>query len=1234
MEPEPDPDRNLKRIGMSLGVATRIKKLFRNRPKIKQRTPEEIEEELLANAKQNRDNRIAGFGPIQRHIFGLVAKHYNISVDDIVQGVADSDEGTDILNSFCTKNGHSVIVFLYAKFKCPGKGNENKWSSGVPESMSRTLLTETGRYEPNQENQEMMRVEISVEELNVEESETLKVAIDRLISELNLLPNPRLRKEKVESGSDEKEVLRIEYQLDNLTDFEVSHKLFKGHLLVPHQIKATSRNRDLVDEVKKYFDRWLQRIAIVLLQDKQIVKDSNDVGPLHELKYWQKRLERYRVISDFLKSRPFINHLTCLEYTRAKLLKKWKAIETEFNALVLETENNVETLQWLQPFWDPLYTGTPSENCEPIHRLVSALRDVYNDSKNYNTPERVTSFLVKTTNQLVILCRSHLNERGTLKVLQQKPSFTIEKFSDCHKLLKKYENSYFEVINSMEMGNTTPWTCSITYIFGISNKFQDRIAKVIGHIIDTKVTYSVLDKIKISGMERYRNQIVSEFNEITEKPYFHTNHWVKQFDSDYIKWNKATEAAEIGMQKFVKQSMAPIQNTSAMLLLLKRFEKLQLNCLCLDRRYLDVAVMLEKEMEEIKDAYNELRDNPPLMKGTPPVYGRILWIRGLQKRIDEVMNAIKGKPCVVKHQKAQIAVKCYNYMTDMFLKYEEQQHKAWFDFSEAARTRLGQCVIRRNPNTHMLEVNFHASIYELIRESEGMLKLGLDIPSLAQTVCFYRDVLLNAVETLKQLIKRNNDLRSSVDNVFIRISRPIFRKLDDVFKEGLKTVQWDSKDLAEYFTEVDKVIHEVADFFTAISETKRRKIDASLHYISNAELVIIPDEPVPIENLYNLNNDYRSKIDKKIEEKSAMAELGTVEIINRFVQMIEVSDTDANGETLLQLPVSSQTDANYREELRKPIDKYDWLSFPKINRQVFFPESERFNHLFKVSKDSFTYGLVDLHSDCMDVFSYFFGKCVDAMATSSRLSLEILKKKMLTNEFGFLVLVEPQFFMQIFSFTVLQLHCPIWSSMYQNTLKNIVETFGGVSSWGKLAQTEERKKRKKLVEEVNRERSFFKYIWEHKQVERTMQTQSLSLGMILLQPDMKELVNKMYQKYSHLWADDKIKIIEDFVKSNPLTVNIRDKFIFYDLETNEIINAEKRIVVGAILVNAEPAFDSFLQLSKERKAEVGRRLSEACNKKVSSMVDFINEQQVVLTRNLKDLDDVRLAMNCLDAIKD
>lgn len=60
--------------------------------------------------------------------------------------------------------------------------------------------------------------------------------------------------------------------------------------------------------------------------------------------------------------------------------------------------------------------------------------------------------------------------------------------------------------------------------------------------------------------------------------------------------------------------------------------------------------------------------------------------------------------------------------------------------------------------------------------------------------------------------------------------------------------------------------------------------------------------------------------------------------------MIDVKDTDENGESILQKPLSTQNDANYREELRKPIDKYDWMAFQKIGRQVFFPEAERFTY--------------------------------------------------------------------------------------------------------------------------------------------------------------------------------------------------------------------------------------------------------------------------------------------------
>lgn len=78
---------------------------------------------------------------------------------------------------------------------------------------------------------------------------------------------------------------------------------------------------------------------------------------------------------------------------------------------------------------------------------------------------------------------------------------------------------------------------------------------------------------------------------------------LQRFDTDYDIWNQEVEAIEQAMEQFVKQLLQPIENTEAKLLVLARFDRLGLDCLCLDRRYLDVFVMYEKELVQLKDVY-------------------------------------------------------------------------------------------------------------------------------------------------------------------------------------------------------------------------------------------------------------------------------------------------------------------------------------------------------------------------------------------------------------------------------------------------------------------------------------------------------------------------------------------------------------------------------------------------------------------------------------------------------
>lgn len=108
--------------------------------------------------------------------------------------------------------------------------------------------------------------------------------------------------------------------LDNRVFFDVSHELYKGHLLVPYQIKETSIRPNLVYEVEKSFRRWMRKTEIALLQGRQIRRDPVDVGPLQEKLFWQGLLTKYTSIVEFVASKPFANHFACLIMSRSKLV--------------------------------------------------------------------------------------------------------------------------------------------------------------------------------------------------------------------------------------------------------------------------------------------------------------------------------------------------------------------------------------------------------------------------------------------------------------------------------------------------------------------------------------------------------------------------------------------------------------------------------------------------------------------------------------------------------------------------------------------------------------------------------------------------------------------------------------------------------------------------------------------------------------------------------------------------
>lgn len=84
-------------------------------------------------------------------------------------------------------------------------------------------------------------------------------------------------------------------------------------------------------------------------------------------------------------------------------------------------------------------------------------------------------------------------------------------------MLNRYRDIYNETVDQMDDNdNEVAWNCSPMFLFGIMDKFMERLKKI-KYIIEIKLTYAVLNRIRISGMEKFENQITEAHQKIVSK---------------------------------------------------------------------------------------------------------------------------------------------------------------------------------------------------------------------------------------------------------------------------------------------------------------------------------------------------------------------------------------------------------------------------------------------------------------------------------------------------------------------------------------------------------------------------------------------------------------------------------------------------------------------------------------------------------------------------------------------
>jgi dynein heavy chain, axonemal len=1016
----------------------------------------------------------------------------------------------------------------------------------------------------------------------------------------------------------------------------VNHNLFKGFLLAPHQIEATSKRRDKVAEVEVGFLQWMKKIKSVVAQGHHIVRDGPKAGPLVELEHWRRMLTYFNNVVEFTDSRPFQSYKRCLKLSRSKFIPQWKDTESNLIVLLNEARDNVRFMQSIEKFWDPLYRCKPLEIIDNLLSLLQAVRTVFNSSRFYNTNFRITGLLSKVVNQLIVASKGYLTIRGNISIWDEDNEILIKKIEECKKLKAAMRASYTKILCQMIDAGEAPFECSEKFLFERYESFERRLNKI-REVAEILMRYQVLNKIRVAGLEVFAKRIEVTYKAISGKPYDPLDHRLEDFDIDYVSFQAEINSVEMGMEVFVKRYVEKIESVEMRLVTLKRFEQLNLDCLCLDRRFLDVAVLLEKEIEDIKDKYNEERANPPIGRNIPPVIGRIRWSRTLLQKMEQPLNILRNHECVIQHPKAQLSVKFYNYLAGILLHYEVMHHKSWFSYAESVRSRLEVPLIRKNPESNCFELNLDWNVLQVIKETELMWKMDLAVPDTANVLAYCKDRVAHVFNMTKALVERNNKLRKSIYPIFTPLMRIQLVKLERVFVHALSTATWLTENLDEYFQEVINVLRPIEEFLKQVSDINDAQIELAIKAIEDAELVILPEGAVTPKGLEEMNVEHRQKIEKRIQMKSLAAERSAIDMITKFIDQSGVPTWDDSGK--FQLPPNQITTDNWRVEEFKPIDKYDWLSFGKLYKAVGYASPEENEKLVFEEYDGLKYDVTLLHIDCVELFAYYNHKIIAALAKCTKRSMEMLKQRanisaqvdFVTCDGAVKALLIASIELRIPDFELVP-KMPDIQKHYEATLVNIIETNYAIETWGNQAKTEERKNRKPLIDEIRHERSFFKLISEHKEVMRYKMT--FDNGVMQLEMKVKSILKQLKAKYSYLWSEKKEEEIENFVAGNPLTADIRDKFQHYDKITEDISKLTKVLCVRTIEVDQTSMIDALMEESKSWKSILGAKSSDYYRKILEETSQFIQKQQKKLERKIIDLDDCRNAMDCLKTIRE
>uniref|UniRef100_A0A8C8ZVZ0 Dynein axonemal heavy chain 9 n=1 Tax=Prolemur simus TaxID=1328070 RepID=A0A8C8ZVZ0_PROSS len=591
-------------------------------------------------------------------------------------------------------------------------------------------------------------------------------------------------------------------------------------------------DKSVIYAIESAVVKWSHQVQMVLKRESsQPLFQGENPTPKVELDFWKSRSEDLEYIYNQLRMIKVRGMAGLLDKLQSSYFPAFKAMFRNVVAALAEARDIHVHLVPLRRHLETLENAEFPEVKPRLQALLHVICLIWATCKFYRSPGRLTVLLQEICNLLIQqaanylspedLLRSEVEEsQNKLQVVLDTLSFFKQAFQDRRENLHTYFKENQEV---------KEWDFQSSLVFVRLDSFLGRLYMV-GDLLKTALDFHKLAKLEFSGLRgnalsQQVQRMYEEFQEMyrvfSESSHDCLDLHSMDFEKDVSEFNQRVEDLDrrlgtIFIQAF--DDMPGLEHAFKLLDIAGNLLERPLVARDASDKYLVLLRMFGKDLDVVRMIYSQhVQEEAELgfsavHKNMPAVAGGLLWTQELRQRIQGPFGNFRRipHPCMESAEGKRVIQK-YEDTLSLLEKYETRLYEDWCQtVSERSQYNLSQPLLKRDPETRQITVNFNPQLVSVLKEMSYLEpRATKHIPETAAAMFSSREFYRQLVANLELMANWYNKVMKTLLEVEFPLVEEELQNLDLRLKAAEETLNWKTEGIWDYVIQITSSIHDL-----------------------------------------------------------------------------------------------------------------------------------------------------------------------------------------------------------------------------------------------------------------------------------------------------------------------------------------------------------------------------------------------------------------------------------------